>query len=835
MCCGDTEPPSLPPVAWDRLHEPVLPGRSGRSNGPCDAPPARETGHLRVAPTGLCARWGHGERVTYGLTTAAAEAERRAGRANTNGTSASRTLVQILRANLLTRFNILLAALAVIAVNVGPARDATFVVVVAANAAIGVLQEWRASRVLNRLRLLSAPTVTTWRDGRTVQLGADALVLGDVIEIGRGDQIPVDGRVIESNSLEIDTSLLTGEAEPEVVSNGATVRAGTMVVAGTGTVEATGVGAHRLASRIESEARRFDLAPSDLRLTTDRLLRIITWAILVLGPLLALRQALGPESWKEGARGTVAGMVSMVPEGLVLLTSATLTLGALRLSRRHVLTQELPAIELLARVDTLCLDKTGTITTGQPRVTAFVPISGPDTGSTGTGTGEMYSQALAALAHADPNPNLTLSALLEAYPVNPGWHATSVVPFSSQRRWGGVRFEHHGGWVLGASDVLSPGTPLPPAAAGNRVVALGHTQASLDTDSVPEVTVVGHVILAEQIRPTAPATLAYLSEQGVRVRVLSGDHPDTVAAVVSAAGQHVASSVDGRVLPSEPEDLVRLIDTHDVVGRVEPHGKQLIVRALRAHGHTVGMTGDGVNDVLALKEADLGIAMGSGSAAARAVSELVLLDDNFDVVPTIVDEGRRVLANVERVSVFFLTKTVWACVLSAIVVVSGMPYPLFSSQATLIGFLAIGTPAFLLSFRREAPRARTGIFRRIVRRSVPAGIVSAAAGATAFSIVHYALGRSTAEARSATTLTITAISLTIVWLNLGARPGRWRLLPPGLLLLGVVAVVFRPIRTWFSLEPQTRGGGVTIMLTALAASLVIVVVELIARRNSTHH
>ena len=775
--------------------------------------------------------------MTYGLTTAAAESERRAGRANTNGTSASRTLGHILRANLLTRFNILLGALAVIAVIVGPGRDATFVVVVAANAAIGVLQEWRASRVLNRLRLLSAPTVTTWRDGRTVQLGAEALVLGDVIEIGRGDQIPVDGRVIESNALEIDTSLLTGEAEPEVVSSGATVRAGTMVVAGTGTVEATGVGARRLASRIESEARRFDLAPSDLRLTTDRLLRIITWAIVVLGPLLALRQALGPESWKEGARGTVAGMVSMVPEGLVLLTSATLTLGALRLSRRNVLTQELPAIELLARVDTLCLDKTGTITTGQPRVTAFIPIAESPSDVTGNvaGNHQRYSQALAALAHADPNPNLTLSALLAAYPDDPGWHATSVVPFSSQRRWGGVRFDDHGGWVLGASDVLAPGTPLPAAAAGNRVVALGYTDAPLDIDSVPEVTVVGHVILAEQIRPTAPDTLAYLSEQGVRVRVLSGDHPDTVAAVVSAAGRHVASSVDGRVLPSEPEDLVRLIDTHDVVGRVEPHGKQLIVRALRSHGHTVGMTGDGVNDVLALKEADLGIAMGSGSPAARAVSELVLLDDNFDVVPTIVDEGRRVLANVERVSVFFLTKTVWACVLSAIVVASGMPYPLFSSQATLIGFLAIGTPAFLLSFRREAPRARTGIFTRIVRRSVPAGIVSAAAGATAFSIVHYALGRSTAEARSATTLTITAISLTIVSLNLGAQPGRWRLLPPGLLLLGVVAVVVRPIRTWFSLEPQTRGGGVTIVLTALAASLLITVVELVARRNSSHH
>lgn len=767
--------------------------------------------------------------MTRGLTTEQAEAARRAGQSNTNGTDASRTLLQIMRANLLTRFNIVLGALAVVAVLVGPLRDATFLVVVAANAAIGVLQEWRASRVLNRLRLLSAPTVTTWRNGQRVQCTAEELVLGDVIEVGRGDQIPVDGTVIESSALEIDTSLLTGEAEPELVDAQATVRAGTMVVAGSGVIEATAVGAQRLASRIESEARRFDLAPSDLRNTTDHLLRIITWAIVILGPLLALRQALGPESWKEGARGTVAGMVSMVPEGLVLLTSATLTLGALRLSRRKVLTQELPAIELLARVDTLCLDKTGTITTGQPQVIAFIPAPGDNTDPA------VRDAALAALAHADPNPNLTLAALRVAYAQDPGWRALDVVPFSSQRRWGGARFEDHGTWVLGASDVLDPAVAIPAAAAGNRVVALGHSVDPPDVETVPHVTVVGHVVLSEQIRPTAPATLGYLREQGVRIRVLSGDHPATVAAVLEAAGEHVSAAADGRSLPSEPDDLVRLVDAHEVIGRVEPHGKQAIVRAMRKHGHVVGMTGDGVNDVLALKEADLGIAMGSGSPAARAVSELVLLDDNFDVVPVIVDEGRRVLANVERVSVFFLTKTVWACVLATVVVVSGMPYPLFSSQATLIGFLAIGTPAFLLSFRREAPLARPGILRRIVRRSLPAGAVSAAAGAAVFSIVHYSLGRPTTEARSATTLAITAISLTIVALNLGPRPGLWRALPPALLLLGVGAVVIQPIREWFSLETQTRGGGVTVVIAALAASALITVIELVARRSSAHH
>lgn len=775
-----------------------------------------------------------------GLSSAQVDAARRAGQVNTSGVGASRTFRQILRANLLTRFNILLGALAVLAMFVGPIRDATFIGVVAANAAISVLQEWRASRVLGRLRLLSAPTVATWRDGALVELPAEALVRGDVISVSRGDQIPVDGSVLESNALEVDTSLLTGEAEPVLVATGDAVSAGTMVVAGAATVQATGVGNQRLASRIESEARRFDLAPSDLRKTTDRLLRIITWAIVILGPLLALRQALGPESWKEGARGTVAGMVSMVPEGLVLLTSATLTIGALRLTRRRVLTQELPAIELLARVDTLCLDKTGTITTGQPKVVAFVPRTVESMSAAGISASSMpldrCAEALGALAHADPHPNLTLAALLAAYPGDPGWQRSVDIPFSSQRRWGGTSFVDNGSWVLGAPDVLDPSLPLPDASTGNRVVALGYSHEPLSPDAaadglIPAVTVVGHVLLAEQVRPTAPATLAYLREQGVRLKVFSGDHPATVAAVVAAAGQPVRGAADGKQLPTETDELVALVDNHDVLGRVEPHGKQMLVRAMRSQGSVVGMTGDGVNDVLALKEADLGIAMGSGSAAARAVSELVLLDDNFDVMPLIVDEGRRVLANVERVSVFFLTKTVWACALSLLVGITGMPYPLFSSQATLIGFLAIGAPAFLLSFRRQAPKARTGIFDRVVRRSLPAGILSAAVGATVFAIIHYQLHRPTIEARSGTTLAMTAISLTIVGLNLGEHPGKWRLLPVTLLALGLLVVKVSGLRSWFSLETQTLGGAVTIILTAAAGSVLIVVGDLYVRRR----
>ena len=770
-----------------------------------------------------------------GLSTAQVEAAQRAGQVNTSGIGASRTFRQILRGNLLTRFNLLLGALAVVAVVVGPVRDATFVVVVAANAAIGVLQEWRASRVLGRLKLLSAPTVATWRDGTLTELPAEALVRGDVISVSRGDQIPVDGTVIESGALEVDTSLLTGEADPVLVAANEDVSAGTMVVAGSATIRATGVGDQRLASRIESEARRFDLAPSDLRRTTDRLLRIITWAIVILGPLLALRQALGPESWREGARGTVAGMVSMVPEGLVLLTSATLTLGALRLTRRRVLTQELPAIELLARVDTLCLDKTGTITTGQPKVIDFIPRADAPGGTVDT---EQAAQALAALAHCDPHPNLTLNALLAAYPTDPAWRATHVIAFSSQRRWGGASFEGRGTWVLGAPDVLDPTLPLPSAADGNRVVALGHSSESLDGDdstagTVPSVVVVGHVLLTEQVRPGAPATLAYLREQGVRLKVFSGDHPTTVAAVVRSAGQPVSGAVDGRFLPTETDDLISLIDDNDVIGRVEPHGKQQLVRAMRTQGHVVGMTGDGVNDVLALKEADLGIAMGSGSAAARSVAELVLLDDNFDVMPLIVDEGRRVLANVERVSVFFLTKTVWACTLSLIVGVSGMPYPLFSSQATLIGFLAIGAPAFLLSFRREAPRARPGIFDRVVRRSLPAGIVSAGVGASVFAIIHYQLHRTTAEARSGTTLALTLISLAIVALNLGGHPGKWRWMPVLLVLCGLGIVSIKPLREWFSLETQTLGGAITLLLAAAIGAALITAIDLFVRRR--HH
>jgi magnesium-transporting ATPase (P-type) len=764
-----------------------------------------------------------------GLDRDAVEAAQRAGLTNRSSADASRTFGQILRGNLVTRFNLLLAGLAIVALIVGPGRDATFVGVVAANAAISVIQEWRASRALGRLRLLNAPRITVMRSGAPVELPSEEIVVGDIVRLDRGDQVPVDGEVLVSDGLEIDTSLLTGESEPELASVGDTVQAGTIVVAGSGVVRADGVGDQRLASRIEAEARRFDLAPSDLLATTDRLLRIITWVIVVLGPLLALRQALGPESWREGARGTVAGMVSMVPEGLVLLTSASLTIGALRLGRRRVLTQELPAIELLARVDTLCLDKTGTITTGQPRMSDVVLVDPTETDADAASLDQLHG-ALAALARTDPNPNLTLAAILAAHPVDPGWVTTDVVAFSSARRWGGATFRDHGSWVLGAPDVLRPGVALPEAGAGHRVVSLGRTDGALSHDSIPAVTVIGYVLLAEQVRPTAPATLAYLRDQDIRIKVFSGDHPGTVADVVRSAGVDVRGATDGRLLPSEPDQLARLVDENDVLGRVEPHGKQQLVRALKSQGHVVGMTGDGVNDVLALKEADLGIAMGSGSAAARAVSEFVLLDDNFDVMPDIVDEGRRVLANVERVSVFFLTKTVWACALTLLVVVSGMPYPLFASQATLIGFVAIGVPAFLLSFRKRAPRSRTGIFNRVVWRSVPFGITSAIAGASVFAIVHYSLHRSTSEARSATTLTITAVSLGIVACNLGEAPGRWRLLPPGLLALGTLAVVVPVARHWFSLVPQTRGGSLTIGAAALIGWATVALVDTAARR-----
>ncbi|HSE54452.1 MAG TPA: HAD-IC family P-type ATPase, partial [Nocardioidaceae bacterium] len=613
-----------------------------------------------------------------GLTSAEVRQRVQAGLANRAVSRPSRTLGDILRANLFTRFNALLGALLVLILLVGPIQDALFGMVLVANSAVGIVQELRAKRTLDRLSLLNAPTATVVRDGETRKIAAEAVVLDDVLALGPGDQLVVDGEVLDTDGLELDESLLTGEADPVPKHRGDEVLSGSFVVAGTGRARAARVGEEAYAVALAAEARRFTLVHSEIRDALNRVLQVITWALVPTGVLLFTTQLLLEQATLgEAVRGSVAGVVGMVPEGLVLLTSVAFAVGVVRLGARGVLVEELPAIEGLARVDVVGIDKTGTLTEGSMTVGSLVSLAG--------GTEAGAAEALGALAHADERPNASMRALAEEFAAPAGWRATDRVPFSSARKWSGVTFDLQGTWVLGAPEVLlEPGTPVLEeaeglAATGHRVLLLARSIGSLAGEELPPVLEPwALVILTERLRPDAADTLRYFAEEDVEVKVISGDSPRTVAAVASALGLPGADRpVDARGLSEDPAELGAVMETATVLGRVSPHQKRAMVRSLQERGHVVAMTGDGVNDVLALKDADIGVAMGGGAQAARGVAQLVLLRSRFDVLPDVVAEGRRIIGNIERVANLFLTKTVYVTVLALAVGVAQLPFPFY--------------------------------------------------------------------------------------------------------------------------------------------------------------
>jgi cation-transporting ATPase E len=732
------------------------------------------------------------ELADTGLSTAAA----RHARPNTVDRSTSRTLAEIVRANVFNRFNAILGTLLAVILIVGPAQDALFGIVLVTNTAIGILQELRAKHALDRLAVLNEPRPRVVRDGRLAALAVERVVLGDVLDIGPGDQVVVDGRVLRADGLEVDESLLSGESRPVARDVGQRVLSGSFVVAGHGRFEATAVGGEAYAARLAAEARRFDLVRSDLRTGINQILRLVTWLLLPVAVLLVSSQLVSHHDLADALRASVAGIGSMIPEGLVLLTTIAFAVGAIRLARRRVLVQELAALEGLARVDVLCIDKTGTLTTGSLEVGEVVVLE----------PGAPVDDALGALAAADPAPNATLAALGARWPATAGWAAVETVPFSSARKWSGVAFaDGRGAWVLGAPDVLLPDGPAREqagalAASGARVVLLGRAPA-LDAVAPGRVTPVALVALHEQVRPEAPDALRYLADEGIRVIVLSGDHPDTAAAVAARAGLAVEGTpVDARGL-ADAALAASLVSGSNVFGRVVPEQKRVAVRALQQQGRVVGMTGDGVNDVLALKDADIGVAMGTGTPATRSVARVVLLDDSFATFPAIVAEGRRVIGNVERVGNLFVTKTVYAFALAVAVGVARLPFPFLPRHLTIVSSLTIGIPGFFLALAPTSVRARPGFVGRVLAFAVPAGLLAAAATFGAYAVARDAPGLSLTQARTAATATLFFMGAAVLLVL--ARPwSRWRLALVAAMAGGfaVVATV-PPLRSFFALEP----------------------------------
>jgi len=716
---------------------------------------------------------------TSGLSSAEVADRRARGLGNTERQSTSRPLSQIVRTNVFTRFNAILASLLFVIVVVGPFQDSLFGVVLVLNTLIGIGQEVRAKRTLDRLALLSAPRAHVHRDGSMVDAGVGELVVDDLIELRTGDQVPLDGEV-RSGTLELDESLLSGESDPIAKQPGDEVLSGSFVSSGSGLYRVSRVGSDSYAQQIVGEARRFTLASSELRDGVNRILRWIQWALVPVSVLLIASQILAKAGVADAVRSCVAGISAMIPQGLVLLTSIAFAVAVVRLARRRVLVQELPAVEGLARVDVLCVDKTGTLTRGGIQVERIEDLSEHLEADPGDGAGAPPSveDALGAVAASEPHPNATLGAIASRCPPPPGWAARAVVPFSSARKWSAADLGDRGVWVLGAPDVLLAGrrSAAAPsveqlveraASSGRRVVLLARTSAPLAGDDLPPGLVPSALVcLAEQVRVDAADTLAFFHRQGVVVKVISGDHPATVAAIASAVGVPGADRpVDARTV--DDVTLAELIETRAVFGRVTPHQKRAMVAALQAGGHTVAMTGDGVNDVLALKDADIGVAMGSGSAATRGVAQLVLLDDAFSALPPVIGEGRRVIANIERVANLFLTKTVYATLIAVAVSLARAPYPLLPRQLTIVDGITIGIPAFFLALLPNSQPFRPGFVDRVVRFAGPCGLVAGSAALAAYGLAFQA-DLPLDQCRTAATIVLVAVGLWV--LSLLSRP-----------------------------------------------------------------
>ncbi|MGY1731616.1 HAD-IC family P-type ATPase [Geodermatophilus sp. SYSU D01045] len=720
-----------------------------------------------------------------GLTSAQVAERVAAGRVNAVTTRTSRTVGQIVRANVFTFFNGLLATLWVLTLMTGRWQNALFGGVVVVNSGIGIVQELRAKRTLDRLAVLQTPRARPVRDGAEREVPVAEVVLDDLLVLRAGDQVPVDAVVRSARGLAVDESLLTGEADAVPKEAGDPVLSGSIVVAGSGRAQATAVGDDAYAAELAAQARVFTRTRSELVEGTTRLLRWIAVGLLVVGPAVLWSQFRTDENagWRDAVTGTVGALVGMIPEGLVLLTTLAFLLGAAGLARRRTLVRELPAVEGLARVDVVCLDKTGTLTHGDVGFDRLEQLSsGPPPGP-----------ALALLGAADAG-NATARALAAAFPDPGSERAADAVPFDSARKWSAVRTAAGTTWVLGAPELVLP-VPAGPAqtaardradvlaAGGRRVLLLACTPApwsvragvpGLPAGLVP----VTLVLLAERLREDAPDVLRYFAEQGVALKVLSGDNPRTVGVVAAAVGlpgvSGAGDAVDARTLPEDPDALADVLESVSVVGRVTPQQKRAVVRALQRRGHVVAMTGDGVNDALALKDADVGVAMGNGSPATRAVAQLVLLDGRFAALPHAVAEGRRVIANIERAANLFLVKNVYSLVLSLVTVVTLVAYPLAPVQLTLVSAVTIGAPGLVLALAPNRRRYRPGFLRRVLTFSVPVGVVTGGVTYAGYALTRQLQpGGGVAAARTTALLTVLVVALwTVVVLARPLTPGR---------------------------------------------------------------
>ena len=663
-----------------------------------------------------------------GLSSQQAKERLTCGWGNRTSAAKGRTEGQILLQNCVTFFNLVFVVMAVFLVLCGSSvKNMTFMIVVIVNAAIGCIQEIRAKRAVDKLTLVAAQNITCIRDGKSAPLRSDLLVLDDIVEFHPGDQICADGTLC-TGKLQVNESLITGEADAIVKEPGDELKSGSFVVAGRGRARLTQVGNDTFAAGLAAEAKKDPkAAKSEMMRSLDKLIRVMGILLVPIGILLFHHefQTLSL-SLRSSAEATVAALVGMIPQGLYLLTSVALAASAIKLTRQRVLVQDMNCIEALARVDVLCVDKTGTITEPVMQMETIVPLTEDPP--------EHLESVMTALYGSREPDNDTARALQEMFCGESDWNCTQFQPFTSQTKWCGGCFESQGSFVAGAPEfIMGPRFEEIRVAvdewssSGYRVLLI----AGYDADSLPEQTLIPALVkplalvtLTNRIRKEAPATFSYFAQQGVTIKVISGDNPVTVSDVAQRAGIPGAEDYIDATTLQTPDDIYLAAARYTVFGRVTPDQKKQLILALKQQGHTVGMTGDGVNDVLALKEADCGIAMAGGSQAASQVARLVLLDADFAAMPGIVGEGRRVINNIQRAAAIFIVKNIFSLVLALVNIATGMPYPLAPLQLTIISTLTIGTPSFFLALEPNYEQVRGRFLPGILRRAFPGAITN---------------------------------------------------------------------------------------------------------------
>lgn len=788
-----------------------------------------------------------------GLTAAEVEERKQRGEVNAQSRGTGRSVAQILRANIFTRVNAILGVLCAIVLSTGSVINAAFGLLIIANSAVGVIQELRAKKTLDKLRIVGESEPTVIRDGEEKTIPQHEVVLGDIIKLRSGDEVVVDGTVV-AGSLRVDESQLTGEADAVSKGEGDEILSGSFVNEGSAVFRADKVGDEAYAARLASQASEFSLTDSVLMNGINSILKVITWLLIPTGILTIWTQLVRSDTGlRESILSMAAAIVPMVPEGLVLMTSIAFAAGVIRLGKYKALVNELVAIEGLARVDTVCTDKTGTLTTNEMELDSIVAADGSP--ADGCGADETWARNLASVLNAQDDLNDTARSIvagLRERGVEPEQWQGHEIPFNSRYKFSGFACSDATAWIMGAPDVLlreggrAAETAKELGDQGLRILVFGKLEGAdgeawantddLSMDSAPQLTEPVLVVLRQQLRSDARETLAYFDEQNVDIKVISGDNSDSVAAVARKATDRELVAVDARTLNGlDDEAFDAEIKRGNVFGRVSPEQKQQMVESLHRQNRTVAMTGDGVNDVLALKKADIGVAMGSGAPATRSVAQLVLLTNKFSALPRVVAEGRRVIGNIERVAHLFLTKTVYSVVLALVVAVLGISFPFQPIHVTITGWFTIGIPAFILSLAPNTERPRDGFVRRVLSLAIPSGVLIGGICVTMWIIIYPGAEVPEIQRQQAGTAVLLALIVMGLWvLGIVARPLNWWKV---LLLAGCVGgylVIFLvpPLRELLILHT----GNLKLMLTGLAvgaggAVLIEVVHQIAARRQ----